>query len=247
MRRKSPAAAAAAALALGLLLLAPLGGCGKKEAAAEPTEPAMTAAPAAPTEVPRPTEAPAVPTETAGSAEAEPEAGMADGERFETVIFLEGMEETVRYEHVRNEAAGFELDYDYESLVRRSEGERECFVSLYDRPEAPQNYLEVSYVPEAADAAAEAISAALSEAYDAVVSEADALERAGACLRISASQPREGKADSGSLQTVYVIPAEDGCRVAVIHCTMESAEGFGRRFAYLLNTLTVLVRQPGAD
>ena len=70
--------------------------------------------------------------------------GRQNGERFEEVIALEGMEETVRYEHVRNDELGFEMDYDYESLVRRSEPERECFVSIYDDPQNPQYYLEVT-------------------------------------------------------------------------------------------------------
>ena len=40
-----------------------------------------------------------------------PAAVRQDGERFEEVIILEGMEETVHYEHVRNEALGLEMDY----------------------------------------------------------------------------------------------------------------------------------------
>ncbi len=58
------------------------------------------------------------------------------------------MEETVRYEHVRNTALGFEMDYDFESFVRRSEPDRECFISVYDDPEAPENYLEVTFSAE---------------------------------------------------------------------------------------------------
>ena len=76
------------------------------------------------------TEAPAA--EPAVQPEAETVTGRQDGERFESVIILEGMEETVKYEHVRNSAIGFEMDYDYESLVRCSEADRECFVSVYD-------------------------------------------------------------------------------------------------------------------
>ena len=68
------------------------------------------------------TDAPAA--ETAAQPEAETASGRQDGERFESVIILEGMEETVKYEHVRNSAIGFEMDYDYESLVRRSEADR---------------------------------------------------------------------------------------------------------------------------
>ena len=47
-----------------------------------------------------------------------------NGERFETVIILEGMEEKVNYEHIRNDTLGIEMDYDYESFVRYSEPDR---------------------------------------------------------------------------------------------------------------------------
>lgn len=42
------------------------------------------------------------------------------------------------------------------------------------------------------------------------------------------------------LQTVYIIPAHDGCLVATERCFIEESEGFGRRFGYMLNTLSVL-------
>ena len=45
------------------------------------------------------------------------------------------------------------------------------------------------------------------------------------------------------LQTVYVIPAADGCRIATAHYTNESAEGFGTRFHCIMNTLAVIDRQ----
>ena len=99
------------------------------------------------------------------AAPAEPsENGMADGERFEVVIMLEGMEETVKYEHIRNESLGFELDYDYESLTRISEPGRELFVSVYDDPESPVNYLEVTYSAESGETAVDSIGKSLSEA-----------------------------------------------------------------------------------
>lgn len=76
-------------------------------------------------------------------AEAPETSGRADGERFEETIVLEGMEETVQYEHVRNETVGFELDYEYEDLERRGDLESESFVSRWDDPDDPWNYLEV--------------------------------------------------------------------------------------------------------
>ena len=52
--------------------------------------------------------------------EAVADTGRKDGERFEDVILLEGDEETVQYEHVKNEEIGFELDFEYESFHRMS-------------------------------------------------------------------------------------------------------------------------------
>ena len=72
------------------------------------------------------------------------------------------MEETVRYEHIRNETLGFELDCDYESFERRSEADRESFVSRWDDPDDPWNYLEVTARPEGAETAAAAIGARFS-------------------------------------------------------------------------------------
>ncbi|MBR6029650.1 MAG: SH3 domain-containing protein [Clostridia bacterium] len=163
--------------------------------------------------------------------------GRQDGERFEAVILLEGMEETVRYEHVRS-ALGFEMDYDYESLERRSEPDRECFLSRYDDPANPENYLEVTFDPADADTAAAALSAALSKEY-AVIAESVTLEGAGSCIRLDASEAAEGGTPA-QLQAVYIIPAGSGSLIAAAHYTPESAEGFGTRFRNMLNTLTAI-------
>ncbi len=209
------------ALALALLMMAALCGCGGNGTAAEPI---ATAEPAAQIELPDAAQA---------------EAGRRDGERFEEVIILEGMEEKVGYEHARNEAAGFELDFEYEALERRSLDNGECLVSVYDLPDAPMNYLEVTALAEDAESAAAAVEAELRESFDTVVTETIVLEHAGQCLRISASGAKGGGIQ-GPLQTVYVIPAAGGCLVARAHCTVESAEGFGARFAYMLNTLALI-------
>ncbi len=66
------------------------------------------------------------------------------------------------------------------------------------------------------------------------------LERAGRCIYISTSSVKGGDSSPEHLQTVYVIPAADGCLIATAHCTYESAEGFGARFAYMMNTLTLI-------
>ena len=144
-----------AALALSLT------GCGKAPAAqntapaAEAQTPAQETTPAA--------ETPAVPaatqTESAAAPEAEAFPARADGERFEDVIMIEGMEETVRYEHVKSAAFGFEMDYDYENFVRRSDADCERFVSVWDNAAEPENYIEVRSDTGNAELVADAIIA----------------------------------------------------------------------------------------
>jgi predicted small lipoprotein YifL len=222
-----------AALALSLA------GCSSAPAA-EPETPAAENEAAAPEaqvteDVPSPTE------EDGQTASPETPAvpGRQDGERFEEVIILEGMEETVGYEHVRNEAAGFEMDYEYEDLERRTTEDGECFISRWDSPEDPWNYLELRYDKGNAEQAADAVKATLSGVYETVEEEPFTLDGVGACVRIDASGVKNG-APAGSMQTVYVIPAGEGSLVATAHYTIESAEGFGARFSYMLNTLSLI-------
>lgn len=209
--------------AFAALLLTALSGCGRSNSAAE----------LAPT---------AAPISTAAPSETQAETGGQDGERFEEFIILEGMEETVRYEHVRDDKIGFELDYDYERFIRQSGSEYERFVSVYDLPDAPENYLELRYSAEDADTVCASVSAALAKDYE-IITESVQLDRAGRCIRIDASNAKGNGGTPELLQTVYIVPAADGCRVAAAHCTFESAEGFGRRFAYMINTLAVIDRQ----
>lgn len=220
MKRRNLIAVLSAALAL-VLMLTLISGCGKKDDAAKP---------AASTE----------PTASAEPSETETAAERQDGERFETVITIEGMEETVKYEHIRKEAAGFEMDYDYEQFKRQSGADFERFVSVYDDPEVPENYLEVRYNPQDADTVAAAIDAALSSAYTTSREDSFELERAGKCIRIDASETKSGGEMPDQLEMVYIIPADDGCRVAAAHYAIEGAEGFGRRFDCLMQTLAVL-------
>ena len=201
----------------------------------------------------RPAQSAAPTAEPAGSAE-EPadsetanvvvETGRQNGERFESVIQLEGMEETVQYEHVVSRAAGFEIDYEYENLVRRSEADRELFLSAWDDPAQPVNYLEVRYDTGNAELVASALNAGLAASYDTTLEETD-LDRAGRCLCIEASQVKGGGL-ANQLQRVYIIPASDGCRIATAHYSLEAAEGFGRRFQSMLHTLSVIERSAPA-
>lgn len=192
---------------------------------------------------------PAAAVETAGQTGAAetalPEAvsGRQDGERFEDVIILEGMEETVRYEHIRNAALGLEMDYDYENFVRSGTAERERFVSDWDDPDNPENYLELSCSPRDAETVAAAIGALLSNEYEISRDDAFPLAGAGRCIRIDASEVKGGGYMPEHLQAVYIIPAADGCRVAAAHYAIEGSEGFGRRFRYMMDTLTVIAAQ----
>ena len=167
--------------------------------------------------------------------------GRKDGERFEDVIILEGEEETVRYEHVRNEKIGFELDYEYESLNRMTGENYEKYVSIYDDAKKPDNYLEVTYSSEKADSTVKTVKTDLSKKYGTVKEETWELDGAGQCQRINATGGK-GKTARDSLQTVTIIPAGDGCIVAAAHYTIESAEGFGARFSKIVNTLSVINR-----
>ena len=224
-------------------LLLTLTGCAKSAPAptAAPA-PVSTASPTAQPEATAEPEAPA-PTPEAPQVAAAPQ--RQPGERFEDVIVLEGMEETVRYEHVRNDALGFERDYDYEKFIRRSETARECFVSNWDDPNAPENYLEITFSPLDAESAAAAIAGNLSKTYELGRNDAFPLEPAGSCIRIDASADIGGLTMPDHLQVVYIIPAEDGCRIATGHYAIEASEGFGRRFRYMMNSFSVLPVQSG--
>ena len=184
--------------------------------------------------------------ETTEPTETEPEPGRQNGERFDDVIILEGMEETVRYEHIRNDVLGIEMDYDYENFVRHSEADREIFVSCWDAPDNPENYLEVKYSPLDAENAAAAISETLSKDYEISRNDTFPLELAGNCIRILAEEVKGGGFMPDQLQTVYIIPAGDGCRVAAAHCAAVESEGFLRRFRYMMNTFSAVAAQMSA-
>ncbi len=217
-------------LVLALLLMA-TGGFVMNIAASEQTEPVSD-------------KEPVIAAETSESSEADTFAIRQDGERFEDVIAIEGMEETVRYEHIRNDEIGFEMDYDYDRFERRTESDREYFVSCYDDPENPENYLEVKYSADDVDTVVRSVSEILSSDYD-IIEESYMLDRAGSCIRIDASCARGGKGTPDLLQMVYIVPAAEGSFVAAAHYSFESAEGFGRRFACMMNTFSIIDRKIG--
>ena len=247
-------------LVLSIALILSLSACGKAPAAAP--QPAPTAAPettaeaqtpapaetAAPETAPAQTAAPA-PAETSAPAPAPaatpaPAPARQDGERFQSVIVMEGMEEPVNYQHIRNDDIGIEMDFDYESFVRRSEMEREVFLSDWDDPNNPENYLEVTYSPADAETIAASYSSLLSQEYD-ITLDTRTLDNGVNCTRIEASVIKGTNQMADRLQAVYIIPAPDGCRVATAHYFIEGAEGFGRRFDYMIRTITVFPRDGG--
>ena len=171
----------------------------------------------------------------------EPEIIRQDGDRYEGVIMLEGVEQTVPYEHIANKTAGFEMDYDYEKFVRHSEADRERFILAWDDPENPEYYLEVTYSPEDAETVAAAISEELSKDYE-INRSSFALDRAGSCIRIDASEVKGGGYTADQMQTVNIIPTDDGCLIATAHYGIESSDLIGARFRAMENTLSVIDR-----
>ena len=163
----------------------------------------------------------------------------AVGEQFEGTVTIEGMEETVHYEQIRNDALGFEMGYDMEHFTRRSETDCERFISVWDDPDHPEVYLEITRSPEDAETAAAAVSEALSAEYLPSRYE-EALARAGHCIEIHADVDHEGLMSIWELQTVYIFPAEDGCRLAWVHYTMDSADGWGARFRGMMQTFQAI-------
>ena len=224
-------------LAILSALMLSLTGCKKAapaESAAPVPVPDVTAALPAPTEIPAPTAPPATPTPTA-------EPARQDGERFESVIMIMGMEETLHYEHIRREDLGFEIDYDYEAFARQSAPDRERFTSVWDDPTNPENFIELIHRPEAAETVAAFVSEAFSKEYD-ITTVLRELDHAGTCTRIEASVIKGTNNMVDQIQAVYIIPAPDGCIVATTHSFIAESEGFGHRFDHMLNGMRLFDR-----
>jgi hypothetical protein len=179
-------------------------------------------------------------TETGDSSEVgnstESSSTMKNGDRFDDVIILEGMEETVHYEHVINESIGLEMDYDYESFVRYSDPAFETFISVYDDAQKPENYLEIVHSNETAESVADTIAEDLSKEYDITRTEMT-LDHAGSCVKISASEDKNTHGTADMIYVVYIIPRDNGCLIAKESMYFEASEGFGRRFNYMVNTI----------
>ena len=61
----------------------------------------------------------------------------------------------------------------------------------------------------------------------------------GACTTIDASATTDNQTPD-QMQAVYVIPLSKGCVIATAHYYFEGAEGFGRRFSAMMNTLEII-------
>ncbi len=218
--------------ALLIITMTMLAGCAKQET--ENTEIFEAVSSESSTEEPSPAEETTPATETAPEAA---KSGMKDGERYDGVITLEGMEETVHYEHLINESLGIEMDYDYELFTRDSSADRECFTSIYDDTSNPENYLEVTSSSDDAAVVADAIEKELSEEYDVTRSDRT-LDNGVNAIDISASEDKNTHGTADIMQFAYVIPkADGGCIIARMHMNFEASEGFGRRFNYMINTI----------
>ena len=176
---------------------------------------------------------------TAPAAATESDLALQPGEHFEGTVPLEGTEQTVHYEAIRNDALGFEMGYDYENFVRQSEADCERFISVWDNPDNPEIYLEITHSSDDAETTAASIAETLSAQYN--VSRWEyTLDRAGDCIDLRGELDKEGQMSIWELQLVYIIPADDGCFVAWGHYTQESAEGSGARFRGMMHTFAVL-------
>ena len=213
-----------------LLPVTMLVGCGKADMTAESTALIQSTEPSSI-------------TETSQDPVAEAAISRRDGERFDDVIIIEGMEETVHYEHLRNDMLGFEIDYDYETFFRHSDADCERLISSWDDPDNPENYLEVRYNPQSAETVAANLCEVLSYEYEIRRDDTFVLERAGSCIRICADEVRGGGYMPEQLQYIYVVPAEDGCRIATEHMYIVESEGFGRRFNYMMQTFSAVASQ----
>ncbi len=221
-------------LAMAMLLMM-LGGCKKNDVQPKPDEPDQSSEPAEPDGQTEPEGQ----TEPDDATEPDTPAGRQDGERFEEIIMIEGMEEIVKYEHVINKAGGFEMDYDYESFKRVTTEDGERFISIYEDEAKPEIYLDVKYSEKSADDAAAACEEELSKDYS-VIKDTRTLNNGVECVHLDASANKDGKTMPDVLYTVYVISSGEGSITATARYTIESAEGFGRRFADMMNRISAV-------
>lgn len=185
------------------------------------------------------TAAPAGTAEPVPSPETKIATGHQAGDRYEGTVMMDGMEETVRYEQIRNDTLGFEMGYDYDRFERHSEPDRERFILKDEDPAHPEVYLEITRSADDAETTAASIGEALSQEYG-ITSGEYVLDQAGNCIVINADTDKTGQMTMDLLQVVYIIPAGDGCLVAWGHNTFDSADAFGALYRSMMHTFAAL-------
>ena len=210
-----------AAIVSVMMLMTILCGCGNKNKTEDTAKPAEASEAV---EASEPAEA------------AEAEAVRQVGERFEEVFNLD-VEEKINFEHIKLDEIGIEMDYPYELFERSSEADCERFYAVNDYSEEKEYYFDVAYKAENAETVAASISEALSGEYK-LNQESRALERAGNCIWIGASEAISGGSPE-HLQEAWIIPAGDGCVVMTGHCGLDSSDFFGAYYRYIANSIVV--------
>ena len=178
-------------------------------------------------------------SEIVTSEEESEESGRADGERFDQLIMVEGEEATVGFEHVKNAAIGYEMDFDYEILKRRKGDGVDRLISVYDDEENPVNYLEVTFAEGTEEAVGTQITEELLQEHRIVVSSGE-LDNGEVITVIDATGAKEDGVMSDKPEIVYIISANGGCIVATAHFSRDAVEGFGSRFATVVRTINVI-------
>ena len=163
------------------------------------------------------------------------------GDRYEGTIMTDGIEESIRYEQIRNDSLGFEMGYVNDRFERYSEPDRERFILFGEDPEHPEVYLEITCSAEDAETTAATIGETLSKEYGITTGEIT-LGRAGNCITINADVDKNGQMTMDQLQVVYIIPSAEGCLVAWGHNTFDSADFFGALYRNMMQTFVVLDR-----
>lgn len=162
---------------------------------------------------------------------------MPDGFRFESSVWLEGMEEKVQYEHAISLNAGISIDYDYGMFTRMTGEASETFVSVYDDGAQPKNYIAISASPADGETMKGIIEAYLKQTFGSILTEQTDVGPFTGCTRFTASNPITDDFSADSVTVQYVIPANDGSRLVELYYTVETAEGFGSRMEQMLDTL----------
>ena len=163
-----------------------------------------------------------------------------DGTRFKGVVMLEGQEEPVKLEHIISSHAGVSLDYDYESFIRTYDDDSEYFQWASDNEsESPEIYLQITASPASDYAMTEHLNECVKSLGETPENSEGDVGRFSACDMITSRELPERNDGEEFITVRYVIPAPDGCRVAKLRYTQETAETICRRMEQILSSLEV--------